>query len=239
MKVREAGTFSLLLIALAGCATRGHVRDQVAELEAKRGNLERLEQRLHSLHEAIGREAELLTQREREVAGARERALLAGDSSLAAQENVSGRLLGETVYWLEGLRFEGDSAELTGASRALLDQLAERLRIEDAGYFLEVRAGSGESGRADRELSLARAEAVRRYLHVDRGLPLHALSTLAAPGASVAGASRAPIPDESLAADEAAVELGSSATGGNAYLRVEPARESRIAVVVVRPFTRN
>ncbi|HVR28352.1 MAG TPA: hypothetical protein VMS86_02365 [Thermoanaerobaculia bacterium] len=237
MKIREAGTFSLLLIALAGCATRGQVRDQVSELEAKRANLERLEQRLDSLTEAIDREAQLLSRREERVAATRAQALLAADNARAAEQTTAGGLLGETVYWLQGLPFEADSAELTDRSRALLDQLAERLKMEDAGYYLEVRAGSGQPG--GRALDLARAQAVRRYLHVARGLPLHAVRTLAAPGAADRSTSASALVVAPASASEAAVGEAPPAEQDTAALSVEPAAGSRMAVVVVRPFTRH
>jgi hypothetical protein len=231
--IREAGSFYLLLISLvpslAGCATRGQVRDQMAILDAKQASLERLQARLDELGQAIDREEIELRSRQDLLAEARAQALLASDQAREAEVRAAGRLLGETVFELDGIGFDPGTSTLTAESRTLLDQLAERLRAEDASYYLEVqsrRAGAGmvANGGGGVELARARAEAVRRYLHVDRGLPLHALSAMAAPDAP------APAPAEPGV-------LGAETSA--AALALEPVEEEPVAVVVVvRPFPR-
>jgi outer membrane protein OmpA-like peptidoglycan-associated protein len=208
-RIRETGTFYLLVACLAGCATRGQVRNDVAELDRdQQAGLERLESRLASLTEAIEQEGTRLEARRSEVAEASSQALLASDQARAAEAQAHGDLLGEAVFRVEGLRFEPGTAILTAEARTMLDQLVERLRAEDAGYYLEVQS----RGRSGGGLESERAEAVRRYLHHDRGVPLHAVSTLAA-------ASEVP-PNESV-------------------LEIEPAPgEAALEVVVLRPVPR-
>jgi outer membrane protein OmpA-like peptidoglycan-associated protein len=214
-RVREAGTFYLLLAALAGCATRGQVRVEVDRLAQEEASLDRLEQRLASLTAAIGKEEKTLQARREAVGETASQALLASDEAREAEDLATGRLLGETVFRVSGIRFEPGTTTLTAESRSLLDQLVERLRAEDAGYYLEVRSrAAGDAGDAGDLLGDARAESVRRYLHDDRGLPLHVVSTMAA-----ARELSPPAPAEDL-------------------LEVAPAGESSLAVVVVRPFPR-
>jgi hypothetical protein len=210
--IRETGTFYLLLASLAGCASRGQVREDVTRLdEAQRADVQRLETRLDALTQAIEEQERVLEARRTEVADASSQALLASDQARRAEAQAQGDLLGEAVFRVEGLRFEPGTPILTAESKAQLDGLVERLRAEDAGYFLELQSrGDGGAG----ELEVDRAEAVRRYLHDARGVPLHAMSTLAAAG--TAGTA----PDASV-------------------LEVEPAPgESALAVVVVRPSPR-
>ena len=233
MEIRKAGTFYLMAAALlgaGGCASRGNVRDQVEALEARQANLERLQERADAVTAALDRESEILRRREEEVATARSHALMASDQARVAEATALGRLLGETVFRVEGVRFEPASAELTVESRALLDQLAERLRVEDAGYYLEIQASAVEGEGAPGDLHRVRAETVRRYLHHDGGLPLHVVSTLAAPG--LVGT---PGEDPEEGSEPAAEG------GGGPLLEVQPPAgggEASIAVVVVRPFTR-
>jgi hypothetical protein len=238
MTTREAGTNFLLAIAgflpiFCGCATQGVVRDEVSALEAQSANLERLEQQLAALTLQLDREEELLRQRQEDVAAARDQALLASDNSRLAEATAAGRLFGETVFRLDGLSFEPGSEALTEESRLLLDQLVERLQVEDAGYFLEVRARSGaEAAPEPAALDQARAEAIRRYLHEVGGLPLHAMSTLAAPEAAALQPPSGPAAPLSAPADGAAAAAAS-------LLAVEPDPVGPIAVVVVRPFPRD
>jgi outer membrane protein OmpA-like peptidoglycan-associated protein len=217
-RIGETGTFYLLLMpmALFGCASPGFVRERVAHLEAgQQEQVERLEAELAAINDRIAREDEALRERAQEVDALRAQAVLAGEGAMHAAAQAGGQLLGEAVFRVEGLRFEPATAMLTPSSRFLLDQLAERLRVENAGYFLEVQASSSGSG-AGGDLGTARAEAVRRYLHVDRGLPLHALSTVTAPRGS---------PD--FAGEEIVYDP---------VLEPELAHDPRVAVVVVRPF---
>jgi outer membrane protein OmpA-like peptidoglycan-associated protein len=219
-KIGESGTFYLLLMpmALLGCATPGLVRERVAQLEGSRqSTLARLEAQLAALDDEIARRDEALRARAHELDALRSQALLASESVALAEEQARGRLLGETVFRVEGIRFEPASAVLTEASRDLLDQLAERLRMENAGYFLEVQASARESTGGGR-LGAARAEAVRRYLHLDRGLPLHAMSTVTAP--------------------DGARGLAGEALERDPVLEPDLEDDPRVAVVVVRPFAR-
>jgi outer membrane protein OmpA-like peptidoglycan-associated protein len=119
-------------------------------------------------------------------------------------------LVYEQVYGLNDLSFEPGGAELEEAHRALLDQLLARLRLEDAGYLIEIRGHTDASGPQEANLALGerRARAVRDYLHREGGLPLHRLSTLSLGAAQ-------PLADNATAEGRA--------------------RNRRVTVVVLRP----
>ena len=184
-RIGETGTFFLMLVVLGiGCASKGQVRDEVRRLAEREATIERLKAELAALDAEIDRAGSALAAQQPKIEEARTEAALASELARRAETTAAGSLLGETVFRMEGLRFEPGTAKLTEDARAALDQLADRLRAENAGYFIEVqsrRAGASPG------LEAARAEAVRRYLHDDRGLPLHAVSTLTAIDESPAG----------------------------------------------------
>jgi OOP family OmpA-OmpF porin len=85
----------------------------------------------------------------------------------------------EEVYVIDQLRFASGSTTLRSEARAVLDQLVERLRLQDLAYTLEVYGHTDSRGSASANLELGRrrALAVRDYLHRDGGLPLQRIST--------------------------------------------------------------
>jgi outer membrane protein OmpA-like peptidoglycan-associated protein len=190
---------------------------EVERLSERTSELERLESELAYLEVAIEqKEVELRASQEKlnevqSIAGQAE------EQARLAEATASGSLLGEQVFRLEGLSFEPGRTVLTAESKAMLDQLADRLRAEDVAYYLEIQTTPEPSERGSR-LAAARAQEIRRYLHVDRGLPLHAVGT-------VSGSDpREPAPE--------------MASDGQALLEVESkegsAGESQLAILVVR-----
>jgi outer membrane protein OmpA-like peptidoglycan-associated protein len=79
----------------------------------------------------------------------------------------------EVVYSIESLRFPIGVRAIQQSSREVLDQLADRLALGDAEFYLEVQGhadGSGPEFENER-LAALRAEAVRSYLLDRTGLP--------------------------------------------------------------------
>jgi len=218
-RIRESGTFFLLLLpALLGCASKGQVSREIERLSARAAEVERLESELTDLTMAIEqKEADLAASQEK-LTEVQSVAAQAQEQARLAEATAAGGLMGEQVFRLEGLGFEPGGTVLTSESKALLDQLAVRLRAENVAYYLEIQAPPEPAGRGS-VLAAARAEEIRRYLHVDQGLPLHAVGT-------VAGPSRlAPAPE--------------MASDGQALLEIEPEEgskpsESQLAILVVR-----
>jgi len=86
----------------------------------------------------------------------------------------------ETIYALDDFRFAPGSAELSSESRAILDQLIERLSLELSPYRIEVHGHTDATGNEAGNLQLGqrRADAIRRYLHDAGDIPLHLTATV-------------------------------------------------------------
>jgi hypothetical protein len=173
---RESGTFFLLVLALLGCASRGDVGEEVDRLGAASERMAGLQPRLDSLNAEIERAEIALAASREELAAVQAEAALASEQARRAESSASGGFAGETVFRVDGVGFEPGTSTLTETSRILLDQLAARLRAENAAYFLEIQTIDGAS--SESSLAAARLDAVRRYLHEAQGLPLHSFSAV-------------------------------------------------------------
>jgi hypothetical protein len=144
--------------------------------------LDRLEAELADLRGAIEAEEVVLAKRGSDLTRVSEQAAQAADQAERASALAAGDFLGETAFRIADLSFESESDRLTEESKRRLDQLAERLEIENTGYFVEIHLRP-EDGTST-VLEAARGEAVRRYLHEGGRLPLHAIALIAdrAPG---------------------------------------------------------
>jgi outer membrane protein OmpA-like peptidoglycan-associated protein len=214
--IGETGTFFLLVLVAGACATNSQVREEVGRLGETEQRLAGLQSRLDSLTEEIESKEAALAARGEELAAARAQAALALEQARRAQAAASGNLSGETVFRLDGVGFEPGTSRLTEGSRLLLDQLVDRLRAENAAYFLEVQSDPEEAGSA---LGAARVDAVRRYLHEDRGLPLHSVG-------AVTGTRQATHPPGvSADAEASAVDPLVMPTGGDGQLAILVVRD--------------
>ena len=86
----------------------------------------------------------------------------------------------EPVYVIDGLLFDAGSSALRAPVLTLLDRLAERLRLGDLDYVLEIRGHTDASGAPEHNLELGelRARAVRDHLVSVLGLPADRLVTV-------------------------------------------------------------
>lgn len=177
-------TLTAAVLATSGCASRKYVQ---RELEPMREQTANLEEQMEHAQEAIAeseerlddQEAELTAQREA-LAAASETAREAFDRALAAGKLAEGKFLFETTFSEERVRFQVDRAELADDAKAALDELAALLAERDEEVYLEIQGHTDATGGVSHNLRLGaeRAEAVRRYLNSEHGLPLHRMSTI-------------------------------------------------------------
>lgn len=95
--------------------------------------------------------------------------------------------------------FAAGGAVLTPASRSILDRMSDAFPDDRTDYYLEIQGHTDPSGSETANLKLAelRAEAVRSYLHRERGVPMAAMGVVplgssapAADNATLAGRER-------------------------------------------------
>jgi outer membrane protein OmpA-like peptidoglycan-associated protein len=159
-------------VAMAGCATESRIEalppEAVSRAEAPPGL---------GPAEAARLAEEQLETVEVPVGGVVLASLPASEPTptpLVAATPVSSLAIGrELVYTIDGVRFPIGVRSLAPRSREILDQVADRLALGDATYFLEIQGhadGSGPEFENER-LAHQRAETVRSYLLSRSGLP--------------------------------------------------------------------
>src|SRR5690606_8544922 len=99
----------------------------------------------------------------------------ANDAHLLAE----GKFLYEVVLSDDSVKFPTDVSSLSPEAEQRLNELAQRLRAENANVYLEIQGYTDSTGSEayNDELGLARAEAVRRYLN-RQGVALNRMSTI-------------------------------------------------------------
>ena len=142
----------LAAVAISGCATKGFVRDQVAQGVA---------------------------QEDVQVSEVRGTARDALDRANAAHKLAEGRFLYQVVLSDDSVKFPVNQHALSPEANARLDELATRLKTENRNVYLEIQGHTDARGSADhnQKLGEARAEAVRRYLN-QQGVALNRMSTI-------------------------------------------------------------
>jgi len=201
-----AVVFSLAVVA-TGCATKKYVRETLAPVQQKVGDLEKktAEQAssIDELEKGVSRADERATSADnragaaaREAARANEQAAMAGkaaDNARGMAEKETGRATdAERVLATrienadnfkpvstESILFGFGRSDLSEEAQAQLDEAARKI----AGmkhYLIEVQGFTDKTGSADYnlELSLKRAASVVRHLTVQHKIPLHRIHVM-------------------------------------------------------------
>lgn len=142
----------VMVVLVSGCATRGYVDEQVAALEARQEV--RIEEMSVTASQALDR---------------------ATQAGVLAQ----GKFLYSVVFTEDNITFSSSNATLSDAGKVRLTELANGLMDDNQSVYLEIQGHTDATGSAtfNQQLGLARAEAVRRYLH-SQGVALDRMSTI-------------------------------------------------------------
>lgn len=187
---------------LPGCATKDYVHEyvqsqmksvsgQVAAVEGRVGKAEsgiqgnagaiaETNRRVDGAVAELKGHAERIARNEAELANLSKSAREAMDRATAAGKLAQGKLVHEVVLSDETLKFGSDKARLGKDAQAALDAFAAKLKSENRNVFIEIQGHTDSRGDAALNLKLgeARAEAVRRYLNMKAGIPLHRMSVI-------------------------------------------------------------
>jgi outer membrane protein OmpA-like peptidoglycan-associated protein len=181
---------AVALGASAGCATKGFVRKGVGatneKVNAMIESLEETQSRTARTEQRIG-EVDAKTERaSRSAREAREEAARAANAARAAGSRVealdraSRRLVYDVALTSDEAEFGFGDDELPHAAKVRIDGLIHDLTDDPQHCFIEIEGHTDNVGspESNRRLGLARAEAVRRYLHETHDIPLHKINVI-------------------------------------------------------------
>lgn len=171
---RALPALAAVLLVGSGCATKKYVDTEVG---ATRGELEGQVDAVETEVETVqGR----LDEHDTQIGEISSTAQDALDRAIAAGKLAEGKFLYETVLTDDSVHFPFDEATLSEEAEAALAAFAEQLRTENANVYIEIQGHTDSTGEEDYNLRLgeARAEAVRRYLNLEEGVPLNRMSVI-------------------------------------------------------------
>jgi peptidoglycan-associated lipoprotein len=183
-------TVTVLALAGSACASKKFVRESVGEVDTRVGTLEQsLEATQQQTKENSGR----ITQVDQKADAVGAAAKTAQTSAVQAQgtadkamaraaavDTASKRLVFQVVVSDEQGNFKAGQAELPPDVRSKLDELANRLKSDPAGNYIEIEGHTDATGSdvENARLGLARAEAAKRYLYETYQIPLHKINVI-------------------------------------------------------------
>jgi outer membrane protein OmpA-like peptidoglycan-associated protein len=160
--------------ALGACATSKDVDRKIAETQAQTSKkIESIETQVEDLQQKQKRTDVRLDELSQEAKDALKRATEAG---LLAK----GKVVFSQAFTEDRVKFGLDKYELSKDSQAALDDFANKVKGLNEQYFIEVQGHTDDTGtpRYNDELGQRRADAVRRYLSRQHGIPLNRMSTI-------------------------------------------------------------
>lgn len=188
----------LMPVVLGGCATRDYVHEYVktqidpintranamdekltstqAEVKA---NQQQFGNQIGEIQVTLKVHADRLAKNEADVEQLSKTAQEALERASVAEKLV-GKMTYEVVLSDDKLKFPVSKADLGGVAEAALDEFIARLKGDNKSVYIEIQGHTDSRGEAAANLKLgeARAEAVKRYLSMKGGIPLHRLSTI-------------------------------------------------------------
>ena len=185
---------ALALVGSTGCATKGFVKSNVAEVSDElNGRIDGVSKSLEETQEATRQNASRINQVDQKAAAADEKAGAAGRTAQAAQsaadaamsraddvDRASRKLVFEVVLSEAQGNFTFGRSDLSDDMKAEIDQLVERLKAEPVGLFIEIEGHTDSTGpeEINQRIGMQRAEAVKRYLYEHHQIPLHKMNVI-------------------------------------------------------------
>src|SRR5438874_1631877 len=174
----------------SACATKKFVRGQVDDVN---GKVETLGQSLEATQQQTKENAGRITQVDQKADQASAAAQTAQNSATQARsaadlasakatavDAASKRLIFQVVLNDAQGNFKLGKADLPDDVRAKLDELANKLKADPEGNYIEIEGHTDSTGDAqlNEKLGLARAEAAKKYLYDTYQIPLHKINVI-------------------------------------------------------------
>jgi outer membrane protein OmpA-like peptidoglycan-associated protein len=171
-------SLGILSVALAACATNKSVDEKinakVAEAEAKS----------NTKIESVAGQVEQVQQHQKEqdaqIASLSQEAKDALKRATDAGVLAKGKVAFQQTFGEDRIKFKVNKYELDDTAKAALDEFATKVKGLTDQYYIEIQGHTDDTGgkRYNEDLGERRAEAVRRYLSRQDGLPLMRMSTI-------------------------------------------------------------
>ena len=192
----------VLTLLLSGCATKEYVHEYVqgqlkpvntrvdalegrakgteAALASSSTGLEATSKRLDDAIVTLKVHSDRLAKNEADIAQVSKTAQDALERAAAAGKLAAGKMAYEVVLSEDKVKFGTNKTALSKQAMEALDEFAARVKAENRGVYIEVQGHTDSIGSAAVNLKMGqkRADAVRHYLHVKGGIPLHRLSAM-------------------------------------------------------------
>ena len=186
-----AGLVVVGLVAMTtGCATKGHVRSRIDEVN---GRIDGVSADTVDNRSRIDRTDARLGEVDRTASDANSRALRAQEAAeaaggtadtaldLASQiDTASRRLIYEVVLDEAHGNFAFNKSDLPPEARSAIDELVLTLQADPANVYFEIEGHTDSTGptTVNNRIGLTRAEAVKAYLYEAHSIPLHKMSVI-------------------------------------------------------------
>ncbi len=183
----------IVALALGGssaCATKKFVRTRVGEVNDK---VETLSKSVEENQERTRKNEQAIAETNQRVGVVDQKAEAAGRSAADARQAADGaaakadavdkaskRLIYEVTLSEDQGGFKFGKAGLPDQAQARLDEIANQLKQNPNGAYIEVAGYTDNRGPKDynQRLGLERAESVRRYLYEKYQIPLHKINVI-------------------------------------------------------------
>jgi len=181
---------SVMAGAGSACATKKFVRTQVDEVN---GKVETMGQSLEATQQQTKENAGRIVQVDQKADQANSAAQTAQNSATqarsaadsaaskaAAVEAASKRLIFQVVLNDAQGNFKLGKADLPDDVKAKLDELANKLKTDPEGNYIEIEGHTDNTGSklTNDKLGMERAENVKRYLYETYQIPLHKINVI-------------------------------------------------------------
>jgi outer membrane protein OmpA-like peptidoglycan-associated protein len=189
--------FALAAAGSSACATKGFVRNQVAQVSSKvdtlSQSLEETQERTKQNETKIGEVDQRAgaAQSAADAAGtaassADAKAVAANNAATAAEakadavDKASKRIVYEVVLSEDEGNFAFGKATLPDQAKAKIDELVAQLKADPKGAFFEIEGHTDNVGDKayNEKLGMERADAVRMYLYTQHQIPLHRINVI-------------------------------------------------------------
>ena len=184
--------FSVVALAASStaCATKGFVRTRVGEVNDK---VETVSKSLEETQERTRQNEARITEVDQKVSQVDQKAVAANTAATEARsaadaaankadavEKATKRIVYEVTLSEDQGNFKFGQAMLPDEAKARIDEVAQQLKSNPNGAYIEVEGYTDNVGAKtyNERLGLDRAESVKRYLYEQHQIPLHRISVI-------------------------------------------------------------